>query len=991
MRRRFRLLKMVDDADIMWASSHGATVMCQMTRVTDKISVTEMEYNRAKERDIPRLIFIAHDDHPVKAKDVEKGEGAEKLEAFKKRVGAENIVNFFKSPEDLRAQMIHGLSQHRISDLTNLHSLVALDIPEAPKPYIAHPYTLLQTSQLVGRNDELNLLTDWVAKPRSPIYQAHILNIVAIGGMGKSALTWKWFNDIAPLEMKPLAGQMWWSFYESDARFENFVIRALAYVSKRPREEVEKMPPSEREAALLNILNEQPFLLVLDGLERILIAYSGMNAAYLADDELDKKTANYVAQAVGLPESAGQSFVGQHQLRKTADPRAGQFLRKLANVKAARILVSTRLYPSELQTNTGNPVPRSSAIFVNGLHDDDALALWRAMGVSGSRDTLLPLFKRFDNYPLLIRALAGLVANYKRAPGDFDVWREHNPDFNPLTLPLVQVKSHVLQFALAGLDEEAIQVLRTVAAFRMPAGYDTLASLLVENLAKSDDSDDKSGEEGGSRTAPTAPKPFASENELDTALVELEDRGLLGWDKAANRYDLHPIVRGATWDALNTDDKRGVYETLHTHFEAVPDKFGDDYTQVNSLEDLAPAIELYNTLIGLGRYDDACGIFQNRFGKAMFYRLAANHQLAEMLEMLFPEGLRQPPRLQSPTDQAFTLNALSLAYHNSGQPGRAVSLSRRDMAINEVRNEMYGVSITLGNLSYMLRVSGGLREAEFAARRSLAITRELENHEDEASTLNELGLVLALRGKTISEVAQIALQRALRIDEIKASDQAKGVDITYLTQVTILWEDYVSAHQLADQAWKLAHIQRNERDFISAAQLQGEAALGLNDLVTADERLHHALTRARAVNLVEEELSALIALAELARRQGEPDKAQERLDEVWEAAERGPYPLIHADALNVLAQIERDAGNTEAAINAATEAYQKAWCDGISADGTVCYAYWWGLQKAKAHLEALGAAIPVLEPFDESKFEPLPEVEINPDDEFHVEEDDPTP
>jgi hypothetical protein len=28
---------------------------------------------------------------------------------------------------------------------------------------------------------------------------------------------------------------------------------------------------------------------------------------------------------------------------------------------------------------------------------------------------------------------------------------------------------------------------------------------------------------------------------------------------------------------------------------------------------------------------------------------------------------------------------------------------------------------------------------------------------------------------------------------------------------------------------------------------------------------------------------------------------------VWESAERGPYPLYHADALNVLAQIERDA------------------------------------------------------------------------------------
>ena len=94
--------------------------------------------------------------------------------------------------------------------------------------------------------------------------------------MGKSALTWKWFNEIAPQEMRPLAGRMWWSFYESDATFENFVIRALAYVTGRAREDVEKnTKPGEREEQLLAALDRAPFLLVLDGLERILIAYRG--------------------------------------------------------------------------------------------------------------------------------------------------------------------------------------------------------------------------------------------------------------------------------------------------------------------------------------------------------------------------------------------------------------------------------------------------------------------------------------------------------------------------------------------------------------------------------------------------------------------------------------------------------------------------------------------------------------------------------------------
>jgi hypothetical protein len=69
-------------------------------------------------------------------------------------------------------------------------------------------------------------------------------------------------------------------------------------------------------------------------------------------------------------------------------------------------------------------------------------------------------------------------------------------------------------------------------------------------------------------------------------------------------------------------------------------------------------------------------------------------------------------------------------------------------------------------------------------------------------------------------------------------------------------------------------------------------------------------------------------MGELSRRQSDPAKAREFLDEVWDKCERGPYPLFHADAFNVLAQIERDSGHKAEAIAAATQAYRQAWCDG---------------------------------------------------------------
>lgn len=834
-------LAMVDEAEIyVGIFAHRYGYIPDSPKNPKRLSVTEMEYRRAVERDIPRLIFIMADDHPIDAKMLETNpEGAQKLLLLKNELKANYVASFFKSQDNLREQVLTSLSAYRNRELSTVETIhYVRDIPTAPEPYIAHPYTLLQTGDVVGRRAELSLLTDWVAKPDSEVYQARILNFVAIGGMGKSALTWKWFNEIAPQEMKPLAGRLWWSFYESDASFENFIIRALAYVSGRSREEIAKdTKPGEREEQLLQILNQQPFLLVLDGLERILIAYARMDAAHLSDDEIDKQTANRVAGAIGLPESAGQSFVGEHRLRKTADPRAGSFLRKLAAVQKSRILVSTRLYPVDLQNVTGYPLPGCFAIFLKGLQDDDAVELWREMGVSGSRDTLLPVFRQFENYPLLIRALAGEVARYKRAPGDFDAWLKTYPDFQRILNGLYQqdAKSHVLSYALQGLTEDEKRVLHTIAAFRMPASYDTLVALLVEkpspptplptsryrSLGEGSPAAFGSGEElrqengryremaaqvmvtlardlrqrqttaedrlwqclrdrrlndlkfrrqhpiakttyiadffcyqaklvieldggihdtqqeqdarrqqeiealgyrvlrfrneriesdletvlveileaampssptilpqgEGSQTAAgdektpglealangemDSPLPgsasdwsgegqgvrashgvraktrITTESALDTILFALEDRGVLGWDRAANRYDLHPIVRSVVWGGLDSNTRDSIYSTRVSHFEPIA-KIDDD--KIEKFEDLTPTIELYHTLIGLGRYDDARDLYYERLQNATLYRLSASRQQIELLERLFPDGIDQLPRLNKASD-----------------------------------------------------------------------------------------------------------------------------------------------------------------------------------------------------------------------------------------------------------------------------------------------------------------------------------------------------
>ncbi len=74
-----------------------------------ELSITEMELQRAKQRKLPCLIFLIHEDHPVTGKDVETGDSAEKLKALKTQLGTERVVAFFSSPADLRAKVLQSL------------------------------------------------------------------------------------------------------------------------------------------------------------------------------------------------------------------------------------------------------------------------------------------------------------------------------------------------------------------------------------------------------------------------------------------------------------------------------------------------------------------------------------------------------------------------------------------------------------------------------------------------------------------------------------------------------------------------------------------------------------------------------------------------------------------------------------------------------------------------------------------------------------------
>src|SRR5437868_5805524 len=77
------------------------------------------------------------------------------------------------------------------------------------------------------------------------------------------------------------------------------------------------------------------------------------------------------------------------------------------------------------------------------------------------------------------------------------------------------------------------------------------------------------------------------------------------------------------------------------------------------------------------------------------------------------------PRLADQSKQAHVLDTLSLAYQFSGQPGRAVLLSRHAVDIDETTGDRIDHGICLCNLAQALLMCGIVYESESAVRRAL--------------------------------------------------------------------------------------------------------------------------------------------------------------------------------------------------------------------------------------------------------------------------------
>ena len=862
-------------------------------------SITQLEYELARKLGKDCLCFIV-DKKQAWLPELMEWEKAKELQEFLKKVKDELTTTSFTTPPDFGhklatslGKLLQNKQQGDAEEKPSGHP--TRFIPLAPTPFLAHPYPLPEG--FTGREAEKARLSHWLHNAPEPV-----MVMEAIGGMGKSALTWVWLQEEILAKNTDLDGVLWWSFY--DEPFESFLAQLFHYLTSR-EVVVEPGAPVDQLSTLCSILYNNRFLLILDGFERALRGYSGMSAMYRQEAGLP-----------GMPQATEEDR--EKRLREPVHPQAARFLQSLGS-SHTKTLLTTRLFPAPLEGLAG--VEHAQ---LKGLSRNDTVHFFVREGIGGNRRQMDRAGEIYGRHPLMLKLLSTAIKRSRLQ--DIE---------SAFTADLIhrQEPQKILGTSFQLLTQDEQKIISQLSVFRGTITFAAAQSLLSD----------------------------WGEDALWNQLNDLRRLGFLFYDQAEDCFDFHPILRSFLYDGLT--DKNAAHERAIEYFQALPEK-----EKVVTLEDLAPVIELFHHLTGLGKFDEACEIYRDRLSSTLYYQLANYSLIIELLQALFPDGEDRPSALTKEADQAWILNTLANAYTLSGQPGKAVPLYLLQNKLREKAAEHKNLAIGLGNVAQIAQLYlCQLSAAALHLQKNIALCQQIGDEIWEASGHKDLGHILAYQGcwhsggepykqrTRGSSTAEEAFKTAFELDQ--KSDHFQGLGLTSANRaLSFLWQARLAqvspqqkktAEKLSLQALEQARTALEfaekqaetdypvPRDFIRSYWLMGETLIlsgqanssqsgnkfeihfydehfqALSHSLTvspgeenqaAERCLDEACRRCRETNLVEMEANILLAQARLvwakttlAARVNSQDEMTALLQEAHQVAERADYRLQLAD------------------------------------------------------------------------------------------------
>jgi Domain of unknown function (DUF4062) len=949
----------------------------------ERRSVTELEFEEAQKLGRPILLFIMSEAHTLTKADVETNKAREKkLNAFRNRAKRMNpnstihrVYATFDSLEDFRAKVIQAVAalEHYILERQSITVIqpeadapsgppLARETKSIPKPpaLYAEPY-YLGSHQFVGRQAQLDTLSDWASAS-----EPHpVLLFDAIGGTGKSMLAWEWLTRHAPRIRTDWGGQFWYSFYERGATMSDFCQRALAYVTEKPLKNFRAKRTTELSEMLLMRMRERPYLFILDGLERVLVAYHRIDAAQVSDEEVNNPT----------------DQIADRDPCTAIRPEDDDLLLALSASTPSKLLITSRLVPRVLLNRAGQTLPGVLRVSLPGLRPSDAEELLRSCGVTGDSEAIQNYLKtNCDCHPLVTGVLAGLINDYLPDRGNFDTWLQDLQGGGQLKLSeldLVQKRNHILKTGLTALSIDSYQLLSMLALLSEGVDYTTLSALNPylpsepKQYSEPDNPETIGWWENGAVEEKQEErwryerdlerrKKYEEELEayqhsisftsarkrLEVATRDLERRGLLQYDRQSKRYDLHPVVRATAIGSLAQPEKERNAQRVVDYFSQ---QAHNPYEDAETLDDLRNALHVTRALLQLGRYRQACDSYLGVTCNILLFKLEAYAEVLSIERPFFRDGWDRLPEDVSDTDATHLAHDAACALSATGAYKQALSL-KCAMLSRVFQDEHPSVAeLSVASITLELRDLNRLAKSDQLICRAFELDSLIGHHRHLRTIRVGRFKQLALDGRLAEaeELLKVLLGDSSPDRDDKASEEAAYV-VFHFYRGTLTEEMLRRAENLARED-KSRGIIRGLLYYRASWHFDQE------QWAQAAESLNEAVRMARQVGQVDSSSEALLARARFRLGQlPDPHSEAERLSNMRHADDR------------MVAELWYDIGNHEHAYKHALASHKYNWADGP------IFARRNGLQKARELIQKLGAEPPDLPPYDPTRDPRLP-------------------
>jgi tetratricopeptide (TPR) repeat protein len=886
-----------------------------------RLSITELEFNEAMRLKRPILLFVIGDEHPVKQADVETdSDKKKKLMDFRERAkrmredsDVERVYETFESLEQFstRAAIAIGhLARHlAIKEGNNIET--AFDGSDEnftlPRPpHLAALPSYLGSHPFVGRKAELEKLTRWcTSSDPDPM-----LLFEAIGGSGKSMLTWEWLTNHAVRARSDWAGRFWYSFYEEGAVMTDFCRKALVYMTRRPEKAFTKLRPSELSRRLIAELKRRPWLFVLDGLERVLVAYHRHDAAQIRDEEVDT-----ASDQIGGRDPCG-----------AIRPEDDMLLRQLTTAAPSKILVSSRLTPLTLFNRSNVPVPGVHREILPGLRPEDAEAMMHMCQVSGDTQSMTSYLQiNCGCHPLVVGVLAGLVNDYPRERGNFDRWASdprYGGALNLADLNLTQRRNHILLAAISALAPERKELLQTLALLQSGADFRTLKAFNPHSKENS----------------------ATAELELGKTIRDLERRGLIQYDSSGKRYDMHPVVRGVAAGRMETTETEQLGQKVVDHFTTELRLFRQ---KAETLADVEPRLNVVRVLLRMKHYKEAIKAYQGDLAVALNFNLNASAEIQMLLRPFFPNGWDGELVSLDSEDLSYVLNEAALSMQDSF-PDQAQRLLERKLVLNIQQWNLRSLVAGIRNLARILR--GVNRLADTARLRRLAVEIAGQTYYDGeivSSKVHLYSLLSECGDWTKADDLWREIESAVGRGGMPETTYRIG-DMEHWYAVNCFYRGKLTEETIS-KAEALAKL-GNRTAAQSLFALRGEWYLSLGELDLALDSFGNAVRMAREVGVQDSYSEGLLALANYILDNTFDSRSE--AERLHNATERGALAV---------ARLWQALGEPDRAVEYGLRAFRWSVADGEP------YVHRYYLEQTSALLVSLGATLPRVPRFSTSK------------------------